>query len=88
MADTTEDPHVVKAEDDAMVEADAGEDAEDAAEVDAESENEDEAEGSPEGDALTGFAAGQAAGNIHMAGEGAETMELAAASKEAQVQCQ
>lgn len=33
---------------------------------------------------LTGFAAGQAAGNIHLAGGDAEVMELGAASKEAQ----
>lgn len=34
---------------------------------------------------LTGFAAGQAAGNIHLAGGDAEVMELGAASLEAQV---
>lgn len=68
------------ADDETMVDADAEEDAADAVE-----EKQDDAAGSPEADALTGFAAGQAAGNIHLAGDSAETMDLAAASREAQV---
>ena len=68
------------ADDDTMVDADSGEDAADAVD-----EKQDDAAGSPEADALTGFAAGQAAGNIHLAGDSAETMDLAAASREAQV---
>lgn len=38
-----------------------------------------------EAEPLTGYAAGQAAGNIHLAGGDAEVMELGAASLEAQV---